>query len=425
MNDDGDQTSVLAQFRLEVHPGADLVARLPNALLLLRTPALSERELAARLLELCSHPASQLPQDGRRLMRQVAGMLAAVEREDAPTFALLVPVGRQVAVLLHGDVHIVVRGAAERRLSGAESATWVDRILAADFDAMDARIRGGSVPPSSLDLDLRAGIVPGEGWTLVRHGTELAGHGTGLAAHGTEAQTAGPAVAEQDAGGTAQGGPRPLVPVSSVAPDEERTKPPSEPVTASTFESVPLMGDVPTDGKRQPLPILPHDDTDWAPEPQVPQIRGILCANGHFNDPAALYCRIDGVSLAQRTHDYVTRTRPPLGVVVFDDGSSYSVDGDYVLGREPQHDEKVQAGLVRSLMVTDDEDAISRVHAEIRIDGWTPTILDRGSVNGTYIASPGAVVWNPLTPQQPVPLLPGTRVQIGARTFVYDSYLKI
>ena len=31
----------------------------------------------------------------------------------------------------------------------------------------------------------------------------------------------------------------------------------------------------------------------------------------------------------------------------------------------------------------------------------------------------------PLTPKQAVPLAPGTRVQIGGRSFVYDSYLKI
>jgi hypothetical protein len=170
---------------------------------------------------------------------------------------------------------------------------------------------------------------------------------------------------------------------------------------------------------------LPEDDGEWAPEPHIPQVEGILCVNGHFNDPAALYCRIDGISLAQRTHDFVTRPRPPLGVLVFDDGSSYSVDGDYVLGREPERDENVRAGRVRPLVVKDDDDSVSRIHGEIRIDGWTPTIVDRGSVNGTYIAPPGTVIWNPIVAQQPVPLVPGTRVQIGGRTFVYDSHLKI
>ena len=38
------------------------------------------------------------------------------------------------------------------------------------------------------------------------------------------------------------------------------------------------------------------------------------------------------------------RPRPPLGVLVFDDGTRVTLDGDYVLGREPVLDFDVMAG---------------------------------------------------------------------------------
>jgi hypothetical protein len=196
------------------------------------------------------------------------------------------------------------------------------------------------------------------------------------------------------------------------------------PNAAPTFETISIFG-VTAEERRGPLPTAAQENGDWpSPDAHAPKVQGILCANGHFNDPEALYCRIDGASLGQRTRNFVTRPRPPLGVIVLDDGSSYSVDGDYVLGREPDRDADVQAGRVRGVVLADEEDAVSRIHAEIRINGWTPMIRDRGSANGTYVAAPGSTVWTTLTPKQAVPLAPGTRVQLGGRSFVYDSHLK-
>jgi hypothetical protein len=75
--------------------------------------------------------------------------------------------------------------------------------------------------------------------------------------------------------------------------------------------------------------------------------------------------------------------------MVLDDGSSYSVDGDYVFGRAPDRDADVQAGRVRGVVLVDEDDAVSGIHAEIRINGWTPIIKDRGSVNGTHCRRTG------------------------------------
>jgi len=422
-------------FRMIVHPGTDLVARLPCALLLLRAPAPAQSELASRLVELCqAHTGHAMP-DGHRLIRQVARLLATAEDPEAPAFALVVPSGERVAVMLHGEVEMVVRGPDEQRLSGAESAIWVDRILDAGFATMDAGPRDGTAPSMSAAADLRAGVVPGSGWTLSRRATTPKALPPEPRPAPVPLPKSVPVPAPESVPVPVQEEPEPAqttdarpthgVRIGSPDAADPHVSTVETPNAAPTFEAIPILGTT-TEESRAPLPTAAQESDDWSSsDAHAPLVQGILCANGHFNDPEASSCRIDGVSLVLRTHDFVTRPRPPLGVIVLDDGSSYSVDGDYVLGREPDRDAEVRAGRVRGVILVDEDDAVSRIHAEIRINGWTPMIKDRGSVNGTYFAAPESTVWTALTPLQAVPLAPGTRVQIGGRSFVYDSYLKI
>ncbi|MGF7239188.1 MAG: FHA domain-containing protein, partial [Frankia sp.] len=153
--------------------------------------------------------------------------------------------------------------------------------------------------------------------------------------------------------------------------------------------------------------------------PAQPEVQGVVCPNGHFNNPSLLYCaQCDSPLSHQKT---VWGPRPALGVLVFDDGSTVPVDTDIVIGRQPERDDAVRAGRARPLVVEDGESAVSRVHASIHLEGWDITIVDHGSANGTYIAPPEATTWSPLAPHQPGPLVSGTRVQVGKRTFVFDA----
>ncbi|KJE24935.1 FHA domain-containing protein [Frankia torreyi] len=161
------------------------------------------------------------------------------------------------------------------------------------------------------------------------------------------------------------------------------------------------------------------------PSGSEPQVEGVLCANGHFNHPQAPYCAECGLSLAQQGSRTVWGPRPTVGVLVFDDGQTMDVDMDLVIGRQPDRDDAVRAGKARALPVEDGESAVSRVHAVITLAGWDAVITDQGSANGTYIAPPEATVWTPLNPHQPAPLVPGTRVQVGKRTFVFNSHLHV
>ena len=63
--------------------------------------------------------------------------------------------------------------------------------------------------------------------------------------------------------------------------------------------------------------------------------------------------------------------RPLLGLLVFDDGSTYTVDAEYLLGRMPEADPRVAAGALRSLALEDTSGAVSRVHAQIVVNGGT------------------------------------------------------
>lgn len=421
MDNDRKDASILQQCQLEVHAGHDLVARFDEAVLLMRMPAPRERDTAEKIIELARGSRPGPDADSRLLLRRIAGTLAEVAPEDAPTFVVLGTAGPRLAVLLHGDVQVIVNALSGHRLSGAESTTWVDRILDAEFDQIDALIGDRASLSSVLDLDLQAGSVPGGGWSLRRRGTEVHRPPRDTAEVGTaigQSQGGG----RETAAGTAAPKPQPGLRTTAVP----TATPTAEPTAEPAFESVLLTGPEAMEPEGTPLPLASTEDGVAAPAGQdTPAVEGILCSNGHFNDPSALYCRIDGISLAQRTHSYVSRPRPPLGVIVFDDGSSYTMDGDYVLGREPERDSGVVAGRVRPLVVDDDSETVSRVHAEISLDGWTVRITDRGSANGTYLALPGATIWTPIQPQHATALEPGSRVQLGSRMFVYDSYLKI
>jgi len=151
-------------------------------------------------------------------------------------------------------------------------------------------------------------------------------------------------------------------------------------------------------------------------------VDGIRCVRGHFNHPDARFCAVCGISFQQQTINRVQGPRPPLGVVVVDDGSAFSLDSDYVIGREPELDAEVAAERARPLVIADEQRSISRVHADLRLEGWDVMLSDRGSANGTFVYPPSATAWSQLPAGQPVTLAPGTRVAVGQRTFVYESH---
>jgi hypothetical protein len=149
-------------------------------------------------------------------------------------------------------------------------------------------------------------------------------------------------------------------------------------------------------------------------------VEGVLCASEHFNDPEARACRQCGTSLDQQPRSVLRRQRPPLGVLVFDDGTRVTLDGDYVLGREPVLDFDVMAGRARPLRISDPEGTVSRLHLRVSLVGWQVEVSDLGSANGSVLRAPGEE--RTLTPFEPIVLEPGTRIGIGHRSMQYLAY---
>lgn len=465
-------TAPLADLVLRPMSGAGVVARFGGVFLVVaeETDDVAEPVLG-RLVEIC-RAAWSGQADGRVLVRRLAGLVAATEA-DPPAFCAVAPHGDDLIVFVHGDAEVVVRiRGGEQRISGRESVAWVDRLVAWPADELVVTVPGAQPAAAHDLLDLRGGIVPGAGFSIGGAGGAHAASGSASKdASGPleplplldpaptgpppaspparppapspalpAAETVVPApAAEEPAAETVEPAPETVEPtLETVEPAPETVemiKAPAMPEPPE-FESVLLVGSsttplpdgVPDHRESGPLPLavdLPTQSLvtiDIDPATDAVMVGGIYCSRRHFNDPDALYCGVCGIGLVQQTRHVVQGARPPLGVLVLDDGLTYVLDEDYVIGREPGYDDDVREGRALALAVEDPDGGISRAHAAVRLRGWEVIVCDKGSVNGTYVAPPGESVWTPLTPFQPVTIQPGTRVQVGRRTFVYDSH---
>lgn len=148
-------------------------------------------------------------------------------------------------------------------------------------------------------------------------------------------------------------------------------------------------------------------------------VDGVLCAGEHFNDPGALYCRQCGISMDQLPRTFQRRQRPQLGVLVLDDGTEFTLDRDYVIGREPALDGDVIAGRARSLRISDPDGSVSRLHLRVSLVGWQVEVSDLGSTNGSVLHFADGEL--PLVPFEPTLIEPGTRIGIGRHSMQYLS----
>ena len=83
-------------------------------------------------------------------------------------------------------------------------------------------------------------------------------------------------------------------------------------------------------------------------------------------------------------------------------GSRVTLDGDYVLGREPVLDFDVMAGRARPLRISDPEGTVSRLHLRVSLVGWQVEVSDLGSANGSVLRAPGEE--RTLAPFEPIVL---------------------
>lgn len=206
-------------------------------------------------------------------------------------------------------------------------------------------------------------------------------------------------------------------------------QPPPEPFQPEPFEAV-LLGSGPAGAgadlgvlQREPLSKardIPPGTSSYVAD--APIVQGVYCSRGHFDDPESLFCAVCGISMNQQTLVPRPGTRPPLGVLLLDDGSVFQLDRDYIVGREPSLDGSVASGKSRPLRIADDSGIVSRVHAKVQLDGWRVTVTDLGSANGTRVKLPKQPSDTVLQPHVPLVLATGSQVDLGGRGFRYESH---
>jgi hypothetical protein len=420
-------------LRLQVTPGAGVVARSSAALLVV--PVVAEQHHAV-LEQLIALTRTARPGSGRVVARKLAGIVSSNEPEDVPDLALLAGLGGDLAVLVLGEVEVTAETSdGPVFLSGRDSLTWVDRVLRSPSRVV-VGMPGEPEPVPMPHTDLMDGVVPGSGALLLARGTPVeapapAERATGLPVEVGPGRidTSKPAapVAPPVAPVPAPPVPAPApAPAPAVAPDTgalteampEVPDEPDEPLAPSDFQLEPL-GDLEPE-QRAPLPVEPEENPPSSDAAHTDLVEGVYCKRGHFTDPDSQFCIVCGIGLYE-TKIKRKGVRPELGFLVFDDGSVFHLDHDYVLGRQPEVDEEVKAGTVRGLRLDDSGGTVSRAHAIVRLIGWNVTIADRKSQNGTLVAAKGSEQFVPVSREQPITLVPGSRIQLGQRTLVYES----
>jgi hypothetical protein len=105
---------------------------------------------------------------------------------------------------------------------------------------------------------------------------------------------------------------------------------------------------------------------------------------------------------------------------IADDGATWRLDADQVLGSDPTTDQGVATGRIRGVVLAS-AGQLAPSHAEIRLSDWAVTLLDRGSAGGTFVVQPGATGWTRLTPYQPVVVPAGSHLSLGQRVLTFVS----
>lgn len=364
---------------------------------------------------------------GRQLVRGYALMLSTAV-DQSPGFAALAPHATGLAVFVDGDVTVTVNG---QPISGADSLAWVERLIPWPIESVTVTLPGAATPAEGSTYRLDGGVIPAGSFSVALEAdgammpAASAAETPAAEAAMVEAAIETPAAGEAPATGETPAlapAPVPVVePPSPPAPAMGRPLPPPVADEHVSFQSV-LISEVEDDmDDFEPLPIV-EDAAQVMEDGAQEQVRGVYCKNRHFNDPRVLFCSVCGINMVQQTPVLVNGSRPPLGVIVLDDGSVFQLDSPYLLGRDPSGDERISSGDFRPLAIIDQSNQVSRVHARLEMRGWDVVLVDNNSTNGTFVHVPRTPDWIRMAPGAEQVLVQGTRVRIGHRTLAFNTH---
>ncbi len=372
--------------------GSGRVGRFLGSILLVSVEA--DAIGATALLELCSdHAESNAPANA--LVQRVTSLLVRSPGGSIPPFCLLVQIDASVRAIVNGTAQLTVGDVAgQPKIVNGEATSWTTVDIAA------GAFVSGALAPAALTavdplVDLRRGVSRGAGFVLIGRG------GSAPVESHDETQN-----------------------ISAIKVSHSSTAPPvvPDPAPVPKVELIDLRqpSSLVPPPPRQPLPSV----SESATHEEHSRVLGLNCARGHFNDPRARYCAVCGIQMGQTSFVLVEGDRPPLGVLVLDNGESHPLVTDLIVGRQPGSDTAIQLGRARSVVPGGDASGLSRVHAELRLVEWEVQLIDRQSTNGTYVWSVELNSWQRLVANTPVVLVPGTQIAFGQRTAVYESSLR-
>jgi hypothetical protein len=149
-------------------------------------------------------------------------------------------------------------------------------------------------------------------------------------------------------------------------------------------------------------------DAANGPEPAAGGVPSSPCVHGHPNPPFAVTCR----RCLAPVRDVVERVpRADAGVLVLPGGERIVVDRTIVVGRNPKAGGLYTGDPPRLIGLADQPD-VSRTHVVIELSGWTATVTDQDSVNGTEVQLPGKPP-EQLRPHSPMALVVGARIVLA------------
>ena len=169
----------------------------------------------------------------------------------------------------------------------------------------------------------------------------------------------------------------------------------------------------------RPAPEMPSAAPQTEALAQGPHVQAVHCEASHPSPPHAPLCRWCGGPIVDRLVRMVGR--PVLGRLRFTTGMVIDLDRPQLIGRRPTATRALAGAEIPGLVTIPDPDqSLSRVHVEVRIEGWDMFVIDRESMNGTFVEVPGQTPVK-LRSGEPFLVSPGCRVSLAdVTTFVYD-----